>query len=454
MHPRPSRPGGLRQKALGQRIRPPGIRRRLRPENDVAELPVVADIGGGGRQQVHLGAGGRGAAIQGVLGLAGGVRQRRIHRLAAHPLAAGFVVHLLQIRAIAEPPGLRQFVLRHASGIFVVQEPGDVAPAPQRLGELDAVHRGASDALQLGRVGLAADGLGVQERGEHGLLGGSGGGKRWELVLNLPGLRQLAGKQPRPIRWPATAAGIRHVRQILHRFGNARFARRGEQGCGADQRACIPLPGGAQRRREGSQKAPRALERRQLRPLAVEHVREIRVEGEAGEEPRFLRRTILGHRFVQLGQLAHHADHVGAVRLFVAQPFALEKTAAQHLRDIFPPNGLHAFLALAPNHREQGIAHLDAQRILLVRIGCQQRRHHRRLIHLANRRHQMLEEIDDARLPLGIQPDLLAGVHEHFVHQHQRGQPAFGGHRQQLRQQRLRGRGFALGVFAIGMNGS
>ena len=119
---------------------------------------------------MHLGAGCRGTAIQGRLGLAGGVRQRRIHRFAAHPLAAGFVVHLLQIGAIAKPPGLRQFVLRHASGIFVVQKPGDIAPAPQRLGELDAVHRRASDALQLGRVGLAADGLGVQERGDDRLL--------------------------------------------------------------------------------------------------------------------------------------------------------------------------------------------------------------------------------------------------------------------------------------------
>ena len=66
----------------------------------------------------------------------------------------------------------------------------------------------------------------------------------------------------------------------------------------------------------------------------------------------------------------------------------------------------------------------------------------------------MLKEIHDSRLPFGIEPDLLAGIHQHLVRQHQRRQPALGRNTQQLRQQRFRRRRLALRIFAIGVNGT
>ena len=401
---------------------------------------------------MHLCARRRRAARQAVPRLANRVGECRIHGVAGHALAAGFVVHLLQVGAIAEPPGLGQFLLADASGVFVVQEPGDFAPAAQRFHEFDAVRPAADGALQLGRIGLAADGLGVQERGDDRLLRGAAWRQRRKLVLDLLGLCQLAFQQPRPIRRPAFAAGIHDVGQVLHRFGNARFAGRCKQRGRADQWACVPLPRAAQGRGQRAQNASRALERRQLRPLAVEHVREVRVEGKTGEKPRFLGGTILGRGLVQLGEFAHHADDVRLVRIFLLQAFALEETAPQHLRDILPRHRLHALFALPPHHREQFVAHSEPDCILLLRIGGEQRSDHRGAIHLADRRHQMLKEIDDARLPLGVQPDLLAGIHQHLVNQHQSAEAPLARNGQQLRQERFRRRRFAFLGFAVRMD--
>ena len=176
------------------------------------------------------------------------------------------------------------------------------------------------------------------------------------------------------------------------------------------------------------------------------------MEGEAGEKPRFLGGTILGRGFVQLGEFPHHADDVRLVRIFLLQAFALEEAAPQHLRDILPRHRLHALFALPPHHREQFVAHSKPDGILLLRISGEQGGDHRGAIHLADRRHQMLKEIDDARLPLGVQPDLLAGVHQHLVHQHQGAEAALARDGQQLREERFRRRRFAFLRFAVRMD--
>ena len=352
--------GGLVEIAFCDGAWPAGIGSGLRTGNHEAEVRVVADICWRVGQQVDFRAGCRRATVQSVLGAADGVRQRRFHSAAAYSLATGFVVHLLQIGAIAQPPGLGQFVFGHAPDVFVVQKPRDIAPAPQRLGQLDAVRGAAGDALQFRRIRLAADGLRVQERGDDRLLRSPAWCQRRKLLLDLSRLGQLPFQESRPIRGLAVATGIHDVRQILHRFGNAPFARRGEQRGRANQRACIPRLCTAQGGGERTQNASRALKRRQLRPLAVEHVCEIRVKGKARQKPCFLGGAILGHGVVQLGKFSHYADDVRLVRILLAQRLAVEKAATQHLRNVFPRHRLHALFALPPNDCRKFVAYAAA----------------------------------------------------------------------------------------------
>ena len=56
---------------------------------------------------------------------------------------------------------------------------------------------------------------------------------------------------------------------------------------------------------------------------------------------------------VQLGEAAHHADDVGAIRAAVTHVAGREEAAAQHLGHVAPLHRLDPFLALAPEHVEQ-----------------------------------------------------------------------------------------------------
>ena len=109
-------------------------------------------------------------------------------------------------------------------------------------------------------------------------------------------------------------------------------------------------------------------------------------------------------------------------------------------------------LALPPEHvGELGRQAASELAPLLVRIGGQNRGDQRRGVHLAHRLRQVLEEVDDAPAPDGIEACLLAGIHQHFVHQDEGGQAAAARYLQQRGQQRLRGRRLALLVEPAGV---
>ena len=302
MHPGPTGASGLVDAALGDGAGLAGIRSRFRAENHIAEGAVVANVPRRGGQQVQLRPRRRCAAVQGVSGAADGRRQRRLHIAVADALPAGFVVHLLQVGAVAQPPCLRQPLGLALLGVLIVQEPRDFPPAVQPLVQFDGVRRGAAGhAQQLRGVGLAADRLRMQEDGDDRLLRLTAVPQRRKLALYLSGFRQLALQQPRPIRGPTGTAGIRHIGQFLHRVRSRRLAGRGQQGRRANQGARIPLLRFAQGGGQGAQNASGALEALQLGPAAVEHIGQVWMEREALQKAGFRLRSILGRGFIQLG---------------------------------------------------------------------------------------------------------------------------------------------------------
>ena len=240
--------------------------------------------------------------------------------------------------------------------------------------------------------------------------------------------------------------------RLGHGIGYPIRAGRRQQRCRPDHRTFIPTLGVPQRGRQGAQNAPRALEPRQLRPAAVEHVAEVRVERIALAEPFFLVAPILLHGRIQARQGTHDADDVGLMRPGIAKAGRFEQAAAQHLRDIFPADGLHALFPLPPDDVEQLGLNGLAQLVLLGLIGCQQRRDKGRPVHLCDGLHEMLEEVHNSLSPDLAHARLAARVHQHFIDQDQGAEPLLLREGQQLREERLGGRGLALFILAVGMD--
>ncbi len=140
------------------------------------EVAIVGNVPGMHGQHVHafgcvnLG----GGAQRQALGAADLVYQAGFHQI--QYARAGFVVHLGEIGARAEPPPLGKLPSAICPNVgvgngHIVQEPGHLAPAPQRLLQLDLVWpRVADQHQQLTRQGALAFGLGVQENGKDRLL--------------------------------------------------------------------------------------------------------------------------------------------------------------------------------------------------------------------------------------------------------------------------------------------
>ena len=129
------------------------------------------------------------------------------------------------------------------------------------------------------------------------------------------------------------------------------------------------------------------------------------MEGKALQEPPFRVRLVPCDRFVERGDSLHHGNDVGALRVLVPQTVVLEEPPAQHFGHVLLADGLHALFALPPEDVEQfrlqPLADLVA---LLLRIGRQQRRHHRRPIHLRDRLRQILKKSTIRSRQIGSAP--------------------------------------------------
>ena len=389
-------------------------------------------------------------------------------------------MHLSQVRAVAEPPRFGQAGSRRRGVdrvlVLVVQEPRELAPAGQPLAERDLVRAGSADhAQQLRRRRLAADRLRVEEHGNDRLLHFAAVGQRGKLFLDAAGLRQLRFEQSDPVGRRALAR-LRggHARQLAHGLRDAGTAAgrdgplpggrcprgrcvpgclRPKQGRRADERTRIPRLGLAQGGGQRAEDAARPLEAGELRPAAVEDVGQVRVERETLLEPAFLLALRPGRRLVEPGQLAHRADRLGPPSRPVAQRLRLEEPAPQDLRHVLALDRLNALLPLpAEDVEEIPDQSLALVAPLLGRVGGEQRRHHRRPVHLGHRLRQVLEEVDDAVAPHAVPARLLPRVHEDLVDQDQRAQTPLLRAFQQLAQQRLRRRRFALLGAAVAVN--
>ena len=294
----------------------------------------------------------------------------------------------------------------------------------------------------------------MQEDGDHRLLGFAALAESRQLVLDLPGLVQLRFEQRAPVR-PASrgALGRGDARELAHRLRDAPLAGLGQQGRRADEGGRVPPLGLPQRGRQRAQNAPGTLKPFELCPAAVEDVGQVGVERKAREKPLLGGRSVLGRGFFQLGQIAHDPDDVRAESIEASNVVRLEEAAAQHHRHVLLLHRLDALLALPPEHVGQ-LGRQPAPQLapLLVGVGGEYRGHHRRRVDLAHRLGQVLEEIDDAPAPDGIEARLLAGVHQDLVDQDQRRQPAPPRDLQQPGKERFGRRCLALVVESVAMN--
>ena len=146
---------------------------------------------------------------------------------------------------------------------------------------------------------------------------------------------------------------------------------------------------------------------------------------------------------------------MGAECATIADAVRFEEPPAQNLGHVLLADRQDPFLALPAEYVEQS-RNQELPQIppLLVGVGGQQRRHDRRPIHLGHRLDQVLEEVGDAVAPHRIHARLLAGVHEHFVDQDQRGKALPLRLFDQFHQQRLGRRRLALLVAAGAVNGA
>ena len=149
---------------------------------------------------MHLRTGSPGAFAE-ASGAASLVLQALLHRAVGYALGTRLVVHLLEVRAIAEAPGPGE----RAHGavvvqIGVVQEPGELSPPTQCLVEVDGVGRSGTDHPdELRRIRLVSDGLGVKEHGQHRLLRLALTERR-DLPLNPARDLELLLQQRAPVR--------------------------------------------------------------------------------------------------------------------------------------------------------------------------------------------------------------------------------------------------------------
>ena len=418
------------------------------------ELAVVLDVARPLRQHVHARAEGPRAVGQALrrpdLG-----QQLQLDRFRRDAVGAGVVVHLLQVRPVAEPPRLRQrrgtAVRRQvAAELVLVQEPRQLRPAAQALLQLDAVGtRRAQQPGQIPRVRLLADRLRAEEHRADRLLH-LAAPQSGLLVLDGPRLGQLALQDRGPVV-PAALGQLARgdAGQLAGRLGDPRPVRRRQEHVGTDQGRGVPGLGVPQRDRERPQDAARPLEPVELRPARVEEIGQIGVEGIPAGEALLGVPAVLAHDVVHGGEVAHGRRHVRQEGVRVRDRRGREEASTQHLGHILLLNGLDPFLLLSI----EDLADLRADRlagvVALVQVRGEQRRHERATVDLRHRLAQILEEVGQPAAPGLVHGDLAAREHQHLIDQHQRRQPLGLGPRQQIDQQRFRGSRLALLVLTF-----
>ena len=112
--------GGFLDEAPRRRARLARIRNRLRPQYREVELPVVGDVARALGQHVDARARGGGVLRKAFLA-ADRLGESLLHGFRRHAVAAGVVVHLRQVRAVAEAPGFRRTIAGREFGF--VEEP-------------------------------------------------------------------------------------------------------------------------------------------------------------------------------------------------------------------------------------------------------------------------------------------------------------------------------------------
>ena len=96
-----------------------------------------------------------------------------------------------------------------------------------------------------------------------------------------------------------------------------------------------------------------------------------------------------------------------------------EEASAQHLGHVLPLHRLDALLPLPVEDVEDLLGQLLAESVALCGIGCEQRGDQGAAIDPDRCLAKILEEIDQPGTPALRHRRLFAGVHQHFVDQHQ-----------------------------------
>ena len=189
----------------------------------------------------------------------------------------------------------------------------------------------------------------------------------------------------------------------------------------------------------------------QLRPLGVEDVGQIRVEGIAVEEALLRVHAVLAHGLVDPGDAGHRRGDVRTEGTAIGDRFGGEEAPAEHFGHVLLLHRLDAFLPLPVEDVEDLLGQRLAERVALRGVGREQGGDQGAAIDLDHRLAERLEEADQPAAPVPRHRRLLAGVHQHLVDQDQGREPIRLRPRQQVREQRLGGRRLTLLVRAVGM---
>ena len=207
----------------------------------------------------------------------------------------------------------------------------------------------------------------------------------------------------------------------------------------------------SKRQGEDPEHTARSLETRELGPLAVQHLREVRVERVATQEPLLRLRTQAPRLLVHVGDALQRGDDVRSEGVPAGNRLGGEEPPPQHLGYVFLDDRLDGFFPLTLEDRVKIAQQLASRGVALRRIGGKQGCDDAAAVHLRGGLGQILEEVHKAVAPLRILRDLLARVHQYLVDQNEHSDARLHWDLQQLGEKILCGGAFPLFGFVLGV---
>src|SRR5258708_30638340 len=140
---------------------------------------------------------------------------------------------------------------------------------------------------------------------------------------------------------------------------------------------------------------------------------------------------------------------MGAKCIAITDRLRRKEATAQHFRDIFFEDGLHALFTLAPEDGIKFLCQFFAQQIALERVGGKQGCDDGTRVDFGGRLREILEKIVEPSAPDRIETYFLSYVHQDFIDQDERGQVLSSWQGEQINEQILRRSALTFGLITF-----